>query len=76
MNARDISQALKDLHDVTQRLPALLIAGEFIAEVQSSWERKQPAERLMGDSQLQKDSRADFVNFERCVNERVCARVF
>ncbi|KAG8955142.1 hypothetical protein FRC04_009599 [Tulasnella sp. 424] len=67
MNARDISQALKDLHDVTQRLPALLIAGEFIAEVQSSWERKQPAERLMGDSQLQKDSRADFVNFERSV---------
>lgn len=65
MNAEEISQALKDLHDVTQRLPALMIAGKFLAEVQSNWERQQPAERLMGDSQLQRDSRKDFSLFEK-----------
>ncbi|KAG8903724.1 hypothetical protein FRC01_009015 [Tulasnella sp. 417] len=69
MNAEQISQALKDLHDVTQRLPALLIAGEFIAEVQSKWERQQPVERLMGDSQLQRDSRMDFIFFEKSVKK-------
>ncbi|KAG9043062.1 hypothetical protein FS837_010067 [Tulasnella sp. UAMH 9824] len=69
MNAEEISQALKDLHDVTQRLPALMIAGKFLAEVQSNWERQQPAERLMGDSQLQRDSRKDFTLFEKSVKE-------
>ncbi|KIO25425.1 hypothetical protein M407DRAFT_25224 [Tulasnella calospora MUT 4182] len=69
LNAEEISQALKELHDVTQRLPALLIAGQFLADIQSGWERQQPAERLMGDSQLQRDSRKEFILFEKSVKD-------
>ncbi|KAG8955140.1 hypothetical protein FRC04_009597 [Tulasnella sp. 424] len=69
MNAREIAQALSDLHSVTARIPALIIAGEFLAHLQSRLERTRQVERLLGDSTLQHDARKNLVTFERVVKD-------